>query len=461
MGVASRALPLSSTRSIKMRTLNGVALTSLEVLVGGVVIWTLRKQIRRTLFRFIQDGLYDLTWSQLPTRIIFLRHGEAEHNLDSSIFHHDDPNRKADNLSELTPTGRQQAYEAGRRIEELMTRSVTKDQKPEMSVIVSPFERTQQTLYCLQRSLDETHIRCVHVDPRVREQEFGNFQVADDMQTHRQVAGEVGRFYYRRPTGESGADVYDRASTFWDSLLRGAFNPMATFNTDHSHVDALLVVTHGLTMRLLLMRYFQWSPQTFDAVYNPGNCDMWVLVKDEKKRRYRLEPTECSPPRMPWATRQIRLVMRPEGMAAAPTLVPYTLVDYLTLPQPRTSHPEAVLKQLIPGHGHRLDPREANNPEERARFIDDVMAKIVDVDQDEVRSIDWWCGKISDDGAGLRIRSNRTNRRASLEVLPQGRIARIVRQLSPRSPALRGGSFAPPQEEVDDEDSITKEVDDM
>jgi hypothetical protein len=164
---------------------------------------------------------------------------------------------------------------------------------------------------------------------------------------------------------------------------------------------------------------------------------------------------------MPWATRQIRLVMRPEGMAAAPTLVPYTLVDYLTLPQPRTSHPEAVLKQLIPGHGHRLDPREANNPEERARFIDDVMAKIVEVDQDEVRSIDWWCGKISDDGAGLRIRSNRTNRRASLEVLPQGRIARIVRQLSPRSPALRGGSFAPPQEEVDDEDSITKEVDDM
>ena len=30
--------------------------------------------------------------------------------------------------------------------------------------------------------------------------------------------------------------------------------------------DALLVVTHGLTMRLLLMRYFNWSPQTFDAV---------------------------------------------------------------------------------------------------------------------------------------------------------------------------------------------------
>jgi cation transport regulator ChaC len=31
--------------------------------------------------------------------------------------------------------------------------------------------------------------------------------------------------------------------------------------------DALVIVTHGLTMRILLMSYFQWSPQTFDAVW--------------------------------------------------------------------------------------------------------------------------------------------------------------------------------------------------
>ena len=59
----------------------------------------------------------------------------------------------------------------------------------------------------------------------------------------------MGRFYYRRPTGESGADVYDRAATFWDSLLSLALNPKDMFlpasqmpKTD----DALLVVTHGL-----------------------------------------------------------------------------------------------------------------------------------------------------------------------------------------------------------------------
>ena len=51
--------------------------------------------------------------------------------------------------------------------------------------------------------------------------------------------------------------------------------------------DTVLVVTHGLTMRLLLMRYFSWSVDTFDAVYNPGNCDMWVLPQGATDRGFR------------------------------------------------------------------------------------------------------------------------------------------------------------------------------
>ena len=112
-------------------------------------------------------------------------------------------------------------------------------------------------------------------------------------------------------------------------------------------------------MRLLMMRYFNWSPQTFDAVYNPGNCDFWVLVKDEARRAYRLEPADCSPPCMPWATRQVRVV-RPAG--AGFEAQDYTLVDYLALPQPRTSHLEAALESLIPGHGHHLNPSRLASP---------------------------------------------------------------------------------------------------
>ena len=353
--------------------------------------------------------MQELAWRRLPRKIIFIRHGEAQHNLEgAAILQEDNPNRKPDNLSELTPRGREQARTAGHRLRRLIGGGGT------ISAVVSPFERTQQTLYALQQNLGDVRVRCVHVDPRVREQEFGNFQVAEDMPRHKQTANEVGRFYYRRPTGESGADVYDRAASFWDSLLSGSFNMQDLFRRRRAGPDdALLVVTHGLTMRLLLMRYFNWSPQTFDAVYNPGNCDFWVLVKDEARRAYRLEPADCSPPCTPWATRQVQLVLKAGGEP-----VPYTLVDYLSLPQPRTSHPEAALRRLVPGHGHNFNPSKLQSAEERRQFIKGVMAKIADVDANEVASIDWWCGKISDAGKELRTgpaTHKHSNRRASLE----------------------------------------------
>jgi len=301
--------------------------------------------------------------------------------------------------------GRHQAREAGIWIREMLGGSGS------ISVIVSPFERTQQTLYALQQNLGNVRISCVHVDPRVREQEFGNFQVAGDMARHAQTATEVGRFWYRRPTGESGADVYDRAASFWDSLLTGMANVQAFFTPGQAEPDdALLVVTHGLTMRLLLMRYFNWSPQTFDSVYNPGNCDMWVLAKDEATRRYCIEPRYCSPPCMPWATRQVRVLNTSGGTDD------YTIVNYLALPQPRSSYPEAALQQLIKGHGHKLDPSRLDTPEERAAFMKEQIAKVEPVDPETVERIDWWCGKISGDGVLLRTSNNHTQRNGLLRM---------------------------------------------
>ena len=43
---------------------------------------------------------------------------------------------------------------------------------------------------------------------------------------------------------------------------------------------ATLQVTHGLTMRLILMHLAGWSPNTFHTVWNANNCDMYVLQKD-------------------------------------------------------------------------------------------------------------------------------------------------------------------------------------
>merc|ERR1712217_596899 len=95
-----------------------------------------------------------------------------------------------------------------------------------------------------------------HVDSRIREQEFGNLQ-GDDFKHFREEQRSVGRYFYRFPTGESGADVFDRTESCWESrILRTNSNP------NLKHVDAIVVFTHGLTMRLILMQLHGWTPDT-------------------------------------------------------------------------------------------------------------------------------------------------------------------------------------------------------
>jgi len=142
--------------------------------------------------------------------------------------------------------------------------------------------------------------------------------------------------------------------------------------------------------------------------------------------------------------RQVRVVMK--GAVAADRIVrDFTLVEYLSLPQPRTSHPEAALARLIAGHGHSLDPsRHAteDSPEGRHAFIKQLIASCEEpanaIDIHHVHSIDWWCGKISDAGTQLRTDNNRTNRRASL-VLPQ-RSWKEATNRRPSSDAVAEGS---------------------
>ena len=76
--------------------------------------------LRRCLLDALLDAQHEEAWAALPHRIILIRHGQAEHNLEEgAILHEDNPNRKADNLCELTRLGQRQGREAGRRVREL------------------------------------------------------------------------------------------------------------------------------------------------------------------------------------------------------------------------------------------------------------------------------------------------------------------------------------------------------
>ena len=212
-----------------------------------IFLWKRRRAIINELLDALDDAARARAFDHLPERIILLRHGESEANIDPSILGH-----KPDNMVELTERGREQARAAGLRIKKLLGPAADGN-SPVATVVLSPFERTQQTLCCLLETLGETAVREVHVDSRVREQEFGNLQNLQEMEEDRALAAKVGRFYYRRNNGESSADVYDRASDLWESLCSGYSIGTRFAPRDQQAITSedktLIIVTHGLTMR--------------------------------------------------------------------------------------------------------------------------------------------------------------------------------------------------------------------
>lgn len=105
---------------------------------------------------------------------------------------------------------------------------------------------------------------------QLREQDFGNFQNPDQIKRDISDRNKFGRFYYRFPHGESSSDVYNRISIFEDHLIRDMRSGRFGNSTN------LVLVTHGLTLRIFLMRWFGWTVESFLQV--GVAIDMWSNV---------------------------------------------------------------------------------------------------------------------------------------------------------------------------------------
>ncbi|MET9255285.1 phosphoglycerate mutase family protein [Streptomyces sp. NPDC048182] len=200
-----------------------------------------------------------------PRRIVLVRHGESTGNHDDSVYE-----REPDHALPLTERGRAEAEETGGRLREVFGRE-------RVSVYVSPYLRTHQTLHSL--GLDPELIR-IREEPRLREQDWGNWQDRDEVRKQKAYRDAYGHFFYRFAQGESGADVYDRVGGFLESLFRSFEEP--------DHPPNVLLVTHGLAMRLFCMRWFHWTVAEFESLSNPGNGETRMLVLGEDGK-YRLD----------------------------------------------------------------------------------------------------------------------------------------------------------------------------
>ncbi|MEO3753963.1 histidine phosphatase family protein [Streptomyces sp. B6B3] len=190
-----------------------------------------------------------------PRRIVLLRHGESQGNHDDSVYE-----RVPDHALALTEKGRRQARLAGERLHEVFGRE-------RVSAYVSPYVRTHQTFNAL--GLDPSLVR-VREEPRLREQDWGNWQDRADVLRQKRSRDAYGHFFYRFAQGESGADVYDRVGAFLESLWRSFEKP--------DHPPNVLLVTHGLTMRLFCMRWLHWTVAEFESLSNPGNGETRELL---------------------------------------------------------------------------------------------------------------------------------------------------------------------------------------
>lgn len=190
-------------------------------------------------------------------RIVLLRHAESLGNVDESAYC-----RVPDHALPLTDTGRAQAAAAGPALRSLLGDGP-------VAAYVSPYVRTVAT-YDL---LDVADLVTRYVpEPRLREQDWGNLQDPAGQEVQKRRRHEFGHFFYRLAHGESGADVDDRVASFVDQLERREAD-------DRHHPDTALVISHGLTARLLCRRVFAWSVELFESLSNPGYCEPRVLTR--------------------------------------------------------------------------------------------------------------------------------------------------------------------------------------
>ncbi|KAF8027650.1 hypothetical protein BT93_E0531 [Corymbia citriodora subsp. variegata] len=207
-----------------------------------------------------------------PRRIILVRHGQSEGNVDESVY-----TRVPDPKIGLTDKGKADAEAVGWQIREMIEKDGADDWK--VYFYVSPYRRTLETLRILGRAFERSRIAGMREEPRLREQDFGNFQDREKMRVEKQIRMLYGRFFYRFPNGESAADVYDRITGFRETLRAdidiGRFQPPGK----RSQNVNLVIVSHGLTLRVFLMRWYKWTSDQFEGLKNLGNGKMMVMEK--------------------------------------------------------------------------------------------------------------------------------------------------------------------------------------
>lgn len=148
-------------------------------------------------------------------RAIFIRHGEAESNLNL-------PSRLVDQHADLTPTGIEQIEATAKFLGNFV---VSK------SIYSSPYPRALQSAEIIARYLDLQ----VATEARLKEIDKGMWKglpVREVIQKEAEIDIDE-RHLYRAPGGENWLDVGSRVASFIEDLHRGGLEEVLLLSHDH------------------------------------------------------------------------------------------------------------------------------------------------------------------------------------------------------------------------------------
>ena len=202
-------------------------------------------------------------------KIFLIRHGESMQNTKENYII-----GLPDHKVYLTDQGKKEARLAGE-----FLNSYIKNNNIDLSnavMWVSPYTRTRETANIINNILG---IDKVKEDITLIEQRYGLFS-DKDIETLKELYPEQfnfydnyyqndGKFYAKLPQGESPFDVALRTKQFIDTIYR-------------DKEDILFVVSHGTTIKTIVMNFFHYSPEWFNNEPTPGNCSIRLIESNDR-----------------------------------------------------------------------------------------------------------------------------------------------------------------------------------
>lgn len=203
-------------------------------------------------------------------KIFLIRHGESMQNTKENYS-----KKLPDHKVYLTEKGKEEADKAGRFLKEYCMENNIDISRAVLWV--SPYQRTRETASIINKHLN---IKNIKEDITLIEQRYGLFsdEEIDDLKEKYKAEFSFydnyyqndGKFYAKMPQGESPFDVALRTKQFLETIFR-------------DKEEILFVVSHGTTIRTIIMNWFHYSPEWYNRERTMGNCEIKLIDSEDRE----------------------------------------------------------------------------------------------------------------------------------------------------------------------------------